>query len=149
MALRIRGYEAFERLIVYGVNTTLDSEESATALEELFHQHHYDRGFSLLKQGTPTNNTENVASGYPPEDPQGQNSFNIERGPGGRWQQRDGQKFAEALGIAPSSLDHIENVGGGEQAAAEAMARALFAVSHDYIHRKQHNQIAPSAARKG
>ena len=55
----------FDRLFVLGVRLSEDKEKAKTSVENLIDHHHHSRkGFSILSQGTPTNNTEKVASAY-------------------------------------------------------------------------------------
>ncbi|WP_318570643.1 BGTF surface domain-containing protein [Salinigranum marinum] len=50
-------------VVVVGVKTSIDDAESAEALRDLFEDHHYTDGLSMLASGTPTNAT---ADGSPP-----------------------------------------------------------------------------------
>ena len=55
----------FDRLLVLGVRLSADEQQGAAALETLLAHHQYGRsGFSLVPQGTPTNNTEGAGSGF-------------------------------------------------------------------------------------
>jgi hypothetical protein len=68
MALRVPLPQAAQagltRLIVLGVKTTMDAEESAQALAGLMAAHRYTNGLAVLERGTPTNNTPDAPSGY-------------------------------------------------------------------------------------
>ena len=68
MALRVplpqTAQAGLTRLIVLGVKTTMDGEESAQALTGLMAAHRYTNGLALLERGTPTNNTRDAPSGY-------------------------------------------------------------------------------------
>jgi hypothetical protein len=55
--------------------------DAAAYLEQLFDAHHYTRGLAIVPQGTPTNNTAGSATSFPPDDPFGQESFEVERNP--------------------------------------------------------------------
>jgi hypothetical protein len=55
-----------DRLLVYGVRGSDPAGVSSRRLRELFDAHAYTRGLSYLRAGTPTNNTEEVDSGYDP-----------------------------------------------------------------------------------
>ncbi len=54
----------FERIIVSGFRHDSDPLVPAQGLADLFDNHKYTEGFSFLKYGTPTNNTENATSGH-------------------------------------------------------------------------------------
>jgi uncharacterized Zn ribbon protein len=58
------GDTKFEKVIVSGFRHDKDPLVPAKGLAELFDNHKYTQGFSFLKYGTPTNNTENVKSGH-------------------------------------------------------------------------------------
>ncbi|OQY98595.1 MAG: hypothetical protein B6D35_11660 [Candidatus Brocadia sp. UTAMX2] len=49
----------FSRLFVLGVRLSADREEGKSTFENLIDHHHHSRkGFAIISQGTPTNNTE-------------------------------------------------------------------------------------------
>jgi hypothetical protein len=124
----------FTRLMVLGISMGADSDTARKQLEELLRNHQFgDAGFSLLPQGTPTNNTEEAESGQseledadeafdryfpetPPDDPTDPRH------------KRDGRRLAEFLGIdlQGSALPTAENYFGRDQIEAEAMHTALW-----------------------
>lgn len=132
------------RLIVFGVNTSLDAEASAEQIERLIDQHHYTRGFSFLKQGTPTNNTEEVSSPYPSPDPGGKHSFQIERKGFSLHSHTDGKRLADALGIQAHLFSHIEGADKDEQSPARTMVQALWPVSLGYMMRPTPRKLSLS-----
>jgi hypothetical protein len=73
------GVDGFDRVIVVGVKSSLGWLETSRLLEQLIDAHHYTRGVALLRQGTPTNNTEGHPTPYPPRENAGVDSFVIER----------------------------------------------------------------------
>jgi len=122
----------FDRVFVLGVKLSADREKGGTLLEELFEQHQYSRkGLAILKQGTPTNNTEDEGAGYSwrhdPDD-----SFKIyfgestEPDPLDWFEKRDGRWLADLLGINPEKLQSVENYYSTDIAEARAMQRALW-----------------------
>ncbi|CCQ90843.1 conserved hypothetical protein [Nitrospina gracilis 3/211] len=133
--------QGFERLFVLGVKISADETEGKTLLETLIHNHHYgDSGFSLVPQGTPTNNTGEGKSGYtetedadaayrryffetPPEDPQDETV------------KHDGRWLAEFLGIdaGTSTLSLAEGYYGKDQSEARAMNTALWNATLGYF----------------
>ena len=58
----------FTRVIVFGVKSSLAPDVSASGLQELLGHHRHGRGFTLLPQGTPTNNTSAATTPFPPSD---------------------------------------------------------------------------------
>ncbi|MFW5941899.1 MAG: hypothetical protein ACOCXI_08870 [Chloroflexota bacterium] len=122
----------FDRVFVLGLKLSADREKGQALLQELFQQHHYSRkGLSILKQGTPTNNTEEDAAGYSwrhdPDD-----SFDLYFGdsaqpdPADWFEKRDGRWLADLLGLDPSVLQPVPNYYNADIAGAWAMQRALW-----------------------
>lgn len=58
----------FEKVIVSGFRHDDDPFVPAQGLADLFDNHTYTEGFSFLKYGTPTNNTEKASSGHSARD---------------------------------------------------------------------------------
>ncbi len=123
----------FDELIVVGVKGSLPAQETSAELARLFEEHHYGRGLAFVRQGTPTNNTERAPSGYPPPDPNGAMSFAMERDATRDVAGRDGERFANALGIPSDILKHIERSTADEQASARAMCGALWPATWGYF----------------
>ncbi|MFQ6026491.1 MAG: hypothetical protein ACE5Q6_03130, partial [Dehalococcoidia bacterium] len=122
----------FDRLFVIGVRLSADIEKSKEQLETLIGHHQKSRkGFSLLSQGTPTNNAEDADSGYtwradsdlsydhyfqqdPTDDPTD-------------WRlKKDGRWLAESLGVEPDLLQASPNYFATDQCEARAMNLALW-----------------------
>jgi hypothetical protein len=72
--------DGFDRLLVFGVKSSVTPDEASQGIAALLENHHYSRGLAFVPQGTPTNNTSDGPSAYPPADPDGTRSFAIERG---------------------------------------------------------------------
>lgn len=138
MGLRIdlspeQAASGFDRVFVLGLKLGADKDKGQALLEELFAQHQSSRkGFSILQQGTPTNNTEEEVSGYSwREDPD--KSFDIyfdksakKSDPTDWFGKTDGRWLAELLGINPAKLDTVENFYRTDIAEGKAMQRALW-----------------------
>jgi hypothetical protein len=125
--------QGFDRLLVFGVKTSLTPGEGATALAGLFEGHHYSAGWAFIAQGTPTNNTETATSPYPPPDPDGRRNFAVERGSGLDTDEGDGVRLMRALGLPASLVAHVEGADRTEQAGARAMNRALWPITFGYF----------------
>jgi hypothetical protein len=130
----VQAIRGFSRLMVLGVKMGADAQAGRTSLEELLRNHQFsDSGFSLVPQGTPTNNTEDAESGRSeledadeafdryfaeeaPEDPTDPRL------------KRDGRRLAELLGVDPvaAALPTAENYFGRDQMEAQAMHTALW-----------------------
>ncbi len=69
----------FDRVVVFGLKTSLSESDTAFAIEKLIDAHHYTRGVAFLRQGTVTNNAQDKPTVFPPADDAGTQSFAIER----------------------------------------------------------------------
>ncbi len=128
------------RLMVLGIRLSGGASGGKQLLETLISDHHYSaKGFSLLPQGAPTNNTDASGAGYSrAEDPddtfdnyvQDKVFFNVETDP---MLKKDGQWLAEALGVSYESLSHIPNTDQADQAEAFAMNTALYPATLGYM----------------
>lgn len=130
----------FDRLLVLGLCLSTDEIRNQELLEELIAGQHYtDEGFSLVPQGTPTNNTEASGSGYSSIDPGEETSFLVETGgalfteESDHFKKSDGQRLAEALGIRYETLQYINHSDTSDVAEAMAMNKALWPATLAYF----------------
>ena len=100
--------DGFDRLLVFGVKSSVTPDVASQAISDLFQNHHYTRGLAFVPQGTPTNNTSDGPSGYPPPDPDGAKGFAIERGTPLATPASDGTAFFRAFGLDTSLANHID-----------------------------------------
>ncbi len=129
----------FDKVFVLGVKLSASKENGQAMLQDLFGQHQFSRkGMSILKQGTPTNNTEDDASGYSwQHDPD--DSFDHyfladftesdpeeENKPTGWFDKSDGEWLADMLGIETSSVNNLTNYSAKDISEALAMQQALW-----------------------
>lgn len=123
----------FDKLLVIGVKQG-DALNNQQALENLLLNHVYSAdGVSLLKVGTPTNNTETANSGYSAADSDEDERFDIEiskisfdenaRDP---MHLTDGLRLANGLGISKSVAQKINNRLNRQVSNAITMNRALW-----------------------
>ena len=124
----------FDQLLVIGLKLSANETDTQQLIEELIQNHHYSaKGFALVRQGTPTNNTDNDSSGFGATDPQAEQSFFVETGPplfafeANADKATDGQRFAEYLGVDYEALAHIAGADATDHAEAIAMNKALYA----------------------
>ena len=118
-------------IVVVGVSESQTPAQGAAQLRALFDAHHYTSGVAFLRPGTPTNNTPDLPSAFPPPDPNGAASFAIERGaplvtptspPGA-----NGLLLAHALGLplatgeGVAAVEHIDGAGIDGDTPAAAM----------------------------
>jgi hypothetical protein len=123
----------FDELLVVGVKASLAPQDSSAELAGLFEAHHYGRGLAFVRQGTPTNNTQQAPSGYPPADPDGERSFGVEQDPARTVAGRDGERFAQALGLPAELFRHVERGDADEWEPARAMCGALWPATWGYF----------------
>jgi len=130
----------FDRLFVLGIKLSADENEAKRDLEELIQQHHYGmNGFSIMPQGTPTNNTEDEDSGYS-EDEDYEETYerylleHDEDDPDDFFKKKDGKWLAELLGINAenASLKRAANYYQTDQCEAKAMNTALWSATGGY-----------------
>lgn len=127
------------RILVLGLKLKANKSEATQLVEELFDNHHYSNGgFSLIKQGTPTNNTDNSKSGYAKLKEDAKNSLDVEvKSPlfsseTNILDKKDGQWFADLMGIDKSVVEHTFQADGTDVCEAIAMNRALWPATMGY-----------------
>ena len=130
----------FDKVFVVGIRFSSDKTNGSEQLEKLLTDHFYStNGFSLLKQGTPTNNTEELPSGYSWIDDADESYRNLFKDseafvPADEPDQKsDGEKLADCLGISDKFLKIVPNANGRDQLEAHAMNTALFPATMGYF----------------
>ncbi len=135
----IQRKRGFDKIVVLGIRTSADKEESKLLLEELFEHHKNSRkGLSILPQGTPTNNTEKEGAGYKSlDDPdlsfdnlRKEKIFDLTADP---LEKKDGQWLAESLGISDATIQNVLYSDGTDQREARAMNIALWPATLGYM----------------
>lgn len=128
-----------QKIIVLGIKLSANKATATGLLEELIDNHHYtDGGFSLVPQGTPTNNTEEVKTPYEGYESDATVSFGVEQSDPlfttdtNLLSKADGQWFANLLGIDEAKLQHIRNADGKDVAEGLAMNHALWPATMGY-----------------
>jgi hypothetical protein len=128
----------FTTLYVVGI-CDADPAATQTTLERLLLAHRFSDGWAIVTQGTPTKNASNASSGYSSKDPNFATSFAAERqlplancAANGTPQGPDGSIVAESLGLAPTSVEHLQGVAGTNQFDAACMANAVWAGTIGY-----------------
>ncbi|MBL8683808.1 MAG: hypothetical protein JNK05_31840 [Myxococcales bacterium] len=118
----------FDRILVVGVRTGRDPEAVAREVHELLMAQRFTRGVSFVAQGTATTNAGGKSTAFPPDDPSGEQSFEVEVAPR-HAENGDGARLARALGLPAGALDRVSGAERQEHAAAGAMARVLFPIT--------------------
>lgn len=129
----VEAASGFDRLLVVGLRISSNEEESRQLLESLISDQYATKsGYSLVPQGSPTNNTSSDGSAYTwVDDPdtaydtvfKGKDAYAETDDP---LQRRDGQWLAEALGIDDALMKRIPHAAGTDQVEARAMNIALW-----------------------
>jgi hypothetical protein len=131
----------FDRLFVLGTKMSADEIGGKETVEELIQHHHYgSSGFSIMPQGTPTNNTEDENSGYS-ESEDTEETFkryildSNESDPDDPKTRKDGKWLTTLLGIDAdkSSMNLVENYYQTDQREARAMNTALWSGTIGYF----------------
>jgi len=133
MGVRVPLQPAFQdrvdRLIVLGLRQKTAPEQTAAALGTLItNQLRSPNGYSLLPQGTPTNNTEQAPAGRDvKEEADAARRMAFVAEVAGDWRDKtDGQWFAELLGLDPAVLTGMPGADGTDQREARAAGTALW-----------------------
>ena len=123
----------FSRVLVIGLRLSADEKTAKGELETLFQHHQRGRsGFSLIPQGTPTNNTESSGSGFTRSDDADASYDDYFKkdslfDDSTDWLKKsDGQWLAESLGIDSAILKKVRHSDGVDQIEARAMNIALW-----------------------
>jgi hypothetical protein len=138
MALRIpltgAQTRGFKRLLVFGLRSQLDPEQSASRFGDLLHAHHYTDGLELLPHGAASNNTQDSASALSSRDPNYTKLFDLEQGAAlcPSRPTADGDRLARAAGFDPALLAHVRGANGGQDEQASAMQTVLWPATWGY-----------------
>jgi predicted nucleic acid-binding Zn-ribbon protein len=138
----------FDQLLVIGVKLSANETDGQKLIEDLIDNHHYSaKGFSLVKQGSATNNTANEESHFSSSDWLHDVSYFVETGnPLFTWEAdpntaTDGQRLAEYLGINYEPLQYVSNADATDNCEAVAMNRALYAGTLGYFLHSMLNEV--------
>jgi hypothetical protein len=148
LASMVEAREGFDQLLVIGLKASSDENDGKALVEDLLDNHHYSRkGLALVRQGTPTNNTDERDAGYSSKDPLQALSYFVETGdplftPSDKPEEAtDGQRLAEYLGIEYAPLQYIANADGKDNVESVAMNKALYAGTFGYYLGSMLNEV--------
>jgi hypothetical protein len=132
---RAEATDGFARVYVLGLAPGDDPGKAADDLTALLDGHHYGpTGLAFVPVGTPTNATEQQASGYRSRhDPDA--AYDVEQGPelvtpGPA--SSDGARLARALGVPAAVFDHVAGAAGADVEAAVVANTALWPATMGY-----------------
>jgi hypothetical protein len=155
---RIRG--GLDRLVVLGLRQRSGPDQAGAELAELLtRQLRSPAGFSLLPQGTPTNNTEQAPAGQdetqqaeavPQAGAAVRTASSAAAVSAGDWTAKtDGQWFAELLGVDPAALAGVPNADRTDQRDARAANLALWPATWGYyLATMLHPVLGPDAVER-
>jgi hypothetical protein len=129
----------FDKLMVLGVRLSTDETVGQQLMEGLFtHHHHSSRGLSLLKQGTPTNNSDDQSAGYTATD-NADESYGILQDQSDRldddaawFDRQDGIWLSQLLGLDSPILNTVPGATNTDVRDTQAMNIALFPATLGY-----------------
>jgi hypothetical protein len=129
----------FERIVALGIRMRSDADRGRSEFEQLLAAHARSRsGFELLQQGVATNNSDGASTAWSRrDDPDlayddvfGADKFQLQAD---SLVKRDGQVFAERLGLDPATLLHARGADGQGGIEARAMSAALSPGTLGYL----------------
>jgi hypothetical protein len=148
-------HSGFDQLLVIGLKLSADDADGQKLVEDLIDNHHYSaKGFSLVRQGSATNNTDDDDAQFSSSDWLHDVSYFVENGdPLFTWQSdpnkaTDGQRLAQYLGINYDRLHYIYNADASDHSEAVAMNRALYAGTLGYYLDSMLNEVMSNEAMK-
>ncbi|RNL53458.1 hypothetical protein [Pedobacter jejuensis] len=122
----------YDQLLVVGLKSSADEKDGKELFEALIDNHKYsEEGFALLKQGTPTNNTDNEDSGYQRQESLEDFILLAEQDhilftPSDNFKEAtDGQRLAEYFGVDYEVFQSVNNGNLTDHSEAIAMNTAL------------------------
>ena len=123
--------QGFEKLAVLGIRFSTTASQNQTLLDDWVQNHNYTaNGLGVLPQGTPTNNTDKATAGQ--ADQRNNRRQEIEENQPyfvptqDLYQQTDGQRLTEALGLNYESLQFTPFTDRQDVAEAMAMNNVLW-----------------------
>jgi hypothetical protein len=130
----------FDRLMVLGLRVSDGPADHRGMLEELIDNHHYSPdGMGFLPQGTPTNHTADVRSGFSTDDAEGDESFSVETAEPpiqtvtDDLKKSDAQRLAEAWDIRLETLAALRNAARHDVSDAKIMNQAMWPATLGYF----------------
>ena len=130
----------FDRLMVLGMRVSAEPAEHKALLEELIDNHHFSPdGMGFLPQGTPTNHTTDVRSGFSTDDAEGDASFEVETSepvgqpPSEDLEKTDAQRLAEAWDVSLEKLRLLPNANLRDISDAKVMNQAMWPATLGYF----------------
>jgi hypothetical protein len=97
-------------------------------VEDLLAKHRFDAGCGIVRNGTPTNNTDSAVSGWRPPSTESEQLFGVEDKPPvltpGPLGERDGHRLLRLLGLSEEFVRRLPNATATDISEALAINRA-------------------------
>lgn len=124
----VQAVNGFSKILALGINLSASATTAKKMVEDLIDNHHYSpKGFSVVQQGSATNNTDDNGSGYTKNDSLNTSYVTEATIPlFGETDDCDGKNLADALGIDYAPLQNILHSNGTDLKEAVAMNTALY-----------------------
>jgi hypothetical protein len=125
-------------LLVFGVAASAGSSGAAQQLAQLLDAHHYTDGLAFVRQGTPTNNSEERRAAATADDAAHQHSFAVEvaSDPAALDARSNAVRLGTALGLPTATtaavLGRVADAGASHEADLRSMNLALWQVGWGY-----------------
>jgi hypothetical protein len=130
----------FDLLMAIGVRSTDGADDGVAHVEALLAKHRFDTGCGIVRNGTPTNNTDSAVSGWRPPSTEAEQLFTIEEEPPdispapGPLGESDGHRLVRLLGLSQELVRRLPNALATDIAEAQAMNRAAsFATILEFV----------------
>ncbi|EKU99427.1 hypothetical protein Lepto7375DRAFT_1469 [Leptolyngbya sp. PCC 7375] len=118
-------------LIAVGVKAT--AGDATDILNQQFEALRYTSTLGFIPQGTPTNNTETVTSGYSLKDPLHQTQFTLEQLRGEAPDNSNAARMSQAFGVERAIFSHVWGGHADDQRGTSAMNRVLWPATWGYF----------------
>jgi hypothetical protein len=143
----------FDKVVVFGVKSSLRADLTSKHLEKLIDAHHYTRGMSAVPQGSATNNTEDAPTSVSHDNDDPDETFQTERNPQPSFADvydaplgpdDDGDRLARAFGVPNGAFANLAGTkstllgpgAGREQKRAGATIGLLWEVLFGHFGRE-------------
>jgi hypothetical protein len=138
----------FDLLMAIGVRGATSAMDGVKRVEGLLAKHRFDGGCGIVRNGTPTNNTDSAVSGWKPPSTESDQLFAMEDQPAvltaGPLGETDGHRLARLLGLSEAFVRTLPNATATDIAEALAMNRAAsFGTVFEFVK----EQLTPLVAR--
>lgn len=120
----------FDLLMAIGVRGATGPADGVEHVEALLMKHRFDTGCGIVRNGTPTNNTDTAISGWRPPSTESEQLFAMEERPpvisvtAGPLGEKDGRRLVRLLGLSEDLVRRLPNAAATDIAEALAMNRA-------------------------